>query len=118
WYSPFPPLPAVVLAPFVALERAGLPLDVDTNLPTAIAGAAAVGLMWVLLAELRLRDRIWLSVAFAFGSQLLWNAATAGQHLFPQVLAAALLLLALVLARRGEAPLLAGVILGAAAASR
>ncbi len=113
WYSPFPPLPAVTFVPLVAL---GIP--VDTNLPAAIAGGAAVGLMWLLLDFMKLRDRLLMTAGFALGSELLWSAATGGQHLYPQVLAAALLLGALLVARRGGPPLLAGILTGLAAASR
>jgi hypothetical protein len=113
WYSPFPPLPAVTFMPFVA---AGL--DVDTNLPSAIAGGVAVALMWLLLDFLKRRDRIVMTASFAVGSELLWVAGTGGQHLYPQALAAALLLAALFVSRRGGPPLLAGVLTGLAAASR
>jgi hypothetical protein len=113
WYSPFPPLPAVTFMPFVA---AGM--TIDTNLPSAVVGAIAVGLMWLLLDFLETRERLIMTAGFALGSEFLWVAATGGQHLYPQVLATALVLGAIYVARRKGPPLLAGILTGLAFAAR
>jgi hypothetical protein len=117
WYVPFPPGPALVLLPVVAIAGAA---SVDTNLASAIAGAVDVGLMFGLLGRLGLdgRGRIALTVGLAIGSELLWGAATAGTHLFPQVLAFGFATIALWLVVDGRWPLSAGIALGAAAACR
>jgi hypothetical protein len=62
--------------------------------------------------------RLALTVSWAFGSQILWMATTGGHHLAPQLLAAALSLAAIALALDRRFPALAGLLLGAAAASR
>ena len=72
---PFPPLPAIVLLPFVALWG----LAADGQLIYAIIGAIDVGLAWWMLG--RLPIRMWVRVAatvfFAFGT-VFWYAAQIG----------------------------------------
>ncbi len=111
WYSPFPPLPALTYVPFTALG-----VDPDTSILAAAAGAASVILVWLLLDESA--ARLPLTVAWAFGSEVLWVAGTGGQHLYPQILAAALLLGALVASRTGRPAALAGLLVGLAAMAR
>ncbi len=115
WFSPFPPLLSVLLVPFAIV---GLPIWTDAS--AAIAGGIAVALMWALLARLDVAEvpRVTLTLAWAFGSEMLWVAGTGGQHLAPQAIAAALLLGSLLLGFDRRWPLLAGLVLGAAAAAR
>ncbi len=89
WFSPFPPLLSVLLVPFAAI---GLP--VWTDLSAAVFGGVSVVLMWELLGRLDVAQvpRMALTLAWAFGSEVLWVAGTGGQHLAPQILAATLLL--------------------------
>jgi hypothetical protein len=72
---PFPPLPAVVLVPFVALWG----LAADGQLVFAILGAFDVGLAWWVLGRLPVRR--WVQVAatifFGFGT-VFWYAAQIG----------------------------------------
>lgn len=116
-YSPFPPVPAVVMAPFVALLGTTW---VDTNWTTAIAGGLSAWLTWSVLLSLGLERSAarWMAVAFAFGSELLYVGATGGQHHWPQVLAVCLTLAAFRLAIDGRWPVAAGLALGLAAGSR
>jgi hypothetical protein len=115
WYSPFPPLLSVLLVPFAI---AGV--VIDTNVTGAVFGGVSVALVWLVLLRLGVADmpRLALTVSWAFGSQVLWMATTGGQHLAPQLLAAALLLASIALALDRRWPILAGVLLGAGAASR
>lgn len=115
WYSPFPPLLSVLLVPFAL---AGV--VIDTNLTGALSGGVGVALVWVMLLRLGVayRPRLALTLSWAFGSQVLWMATTGGQHLTPQLLAAALLTASLALALDRRWPLLAGLLLGLGAASR
>jgi hypothetical protein len=72
---PFPPLPAVVLLPFVALwGRAA-----DGQLIFAILGAIDVGLAWWLLGRLPVRRAVRFAVTlfFAFGT-VFWYSAQLG----------------------------------------
>jgi hypothetical protein len=115
WYSPFPPLLSVLLVPFAA---AGIPID--TGLIAAFFGGLSVALMWSLLGRLLDDDRIRLAltIAWAIGSEVLWIAGTGGQHLAPQVAAAALLIGVLILGLDRRWPVIAGLLLGAAVAAR
>jgi hypothetical protein len=115
WYSPFPPLLSVLLLPAVALG-----VVIDTNLLAALFGGLSVFLAWELLGRLGVerRARTALTVGWALGSQVLWVAAEGGQHLAPQMAAAALLLASLVLGIERRAPVLAGLLLAGAVAAR
>jgi hypothetical protein len=115
WYTPFPPLLSIVLIPFAALDIA-----VDTNHVAAVMGGLSVALVWAMLGRLGVAFRVQfvLTVAWAIGSQLLWVAGEGGQHLAPQVTAAALLLGAITLGLHRRWPLLAGLLLAAAATAR
>ncbi|HEY8437560.1 MAG TPA: hypothetical protein VIK65_03000 [Candidatus Limnocylindrales bacterium] len=72
---PFPPLPAVVLMPFVALWG----LNADGQLVFAILGAVDVGLAWWMLGRLRIRPwvRFAATVFFGFGT-VFWYTAQIG----------------------------------------
>ena len=115
WYSPFPPLMSVLLLPFAV---AGV--VVDSNVTGAVSGGVSVALVWLVLLRLGVAEmpRLALTVSWAFGSQVLWMATTGGQHLAPQLLAASLLLASIALALDRRWPILAGLLLGAGAASR
>jgi hypothetical protein len=116
WFVPYPPVPAFILLPFVEIFGQTF----DTNLTAAIAGAIGVWLMWGLLRQLglRLRTAYALTFAWAVGSEIFWAAAVGGTHLFAEILASTLLLATLRLALARRAPVLAGLLLGAAIGCR
>jgi len=116
WYVPLPPVPAVLLLPFVAIWGPG----VDVGVIAAAAGGLNVALLGLLLAAIGVPSRVqlWLVVAFALGSVSWWVAGTAGTHHEAQVASLTLALLALNLAVRRRWPLLGGLCLGLAAGSR
>ena len=116
WFVPYPPIPAIVLLPFVVVFGQTF----DTNLTAAIAGAIGVWLMWGLLRQLglRLATAFALTVAWAIGSEVFWASAVGGTHLFAEILGATLLLAVLRLALVRRAPVLAGLLLGAAVGCR
>jgi hypothetical protein len=130
---PFPPLPAVVLLPFVALVG----LAVDQTFLAIVIGALDVALAFWLLGRLPVRPAVRnLLTVFVGAGTGLWYAASLGSTwYFAHVIAVGLTLVAVALAldaddreRRhdpGEArPLLdarqvaAGLLLGLAATSR
>jgi hypothetical protein len=115
WYSPFPPLLAVLLTPFALI---GVPVYTDVS--AAVFGGISVALVWAMLVRLDVArvPRYALTLSWAFGSEVLWVSGTGGQHLAPQVLAASLLLASIVLALDKRLPAVAGLVLGAGAASR
>jgi hypothetical protein len=72
---PFPPLPAVLLVPFVALWGHAT----DGQMIFAILGALDVGLAWWVLGRLPVRTwvRVATTIFFAFGT-VFWYAAQIG----------------------------------------
>ena len=116
FYPPFPPMPAVVLVPFVALFGSGF----DQGIATALFGGANVALLWLLLrrAGVASRSASWLTAAFAVGSVHWWAAGTGTVWLHAHIVAAFFALVALHLAVRRRWPIVAGLLLGCAAASR
>lgn len=129
---PFPPFPAVVLVPFVAVFG----LAVDQVLLAIVIGALDVGLAYWVLGRLRVRPAVRrLLTLFVGAGTALWYAASLGSTwFFAHVVAVGLTLAAVGLAldpeeRRaapGPAPrglldgrrLAAGFLLGLAATSR
>jgi hypothetical protein len=97
---PFPPLPAIVLLPFVAVWG----LATDIRAVSVALGAVAVGLAWWALGALSVSRRVRLAttVFFGFGT-VFWYAAQLGTTwFFAHVCAVTFLLLAVGLALRND----------------
>ncbi len=118
-YSPFPPVPAVVILPFVALTQAMGVGELGSNLMCSVLGAANVALVYWLLGRIGVafRPRQLLTIGFAFTTHW-WVAGMAGAHLWAQVVAVFFLLVTLHLAIGRRWPFLAGLTLALAAGSR
>jgi hypothetical protein len=97
---PFPPLPAILLLPFVAAWSH----DADGQFIFSVVGAIDVGIAWWVLGALPIRRwvRLAASVFVAFGT-VLWYAAQIGTTWYQaHVLAVGLALLAVGLALRSD----------------
>ena len=97
---PFPPLPAIVLVPFVALWG----LAADGQLIFAILGALDLGIAWWMLGKLPIRTwvRVAATVFLSFGT-VLWYAAQIGTTWYQaHVLAVGLALAAIGVALGGD----------------
>ena len=97
---PFPPLPAIVLVPFVAIWG----LMTDIRAVSVLFGAVDVGLAWWALGHLNVSRRIRLTttVFFGFGT-VLWYAAQLGTTwFFAHVVAVMFVLLAIGVALRAD----------------
>ncbi len=116
WYVPYPPMPAVVLLPFVALFGPELPQQVISSL----AGAASAGLLFLAIGRLGVhgRTRLGLIAVFAFGTVLWWGASEGSAWLFAQAIAVLFSAAALLVATHRRAPILVGLLLGCATISR
>ena len=116
YFIPFPPVPAVLLMPVVAVIG---PVG-DTNVAAAIGGALSAVLMFACLGRVGVATapRAVLSFAFAFGSELIWAAGVGGTHLFAQIVGETFLLGALLAALTGRSPFLAGFLLALGAGAR
>jgi hypothetical protein len=119
WYVPFPPLPALVMLPWVAL--AGVE-NTSVMVFSLAAGAGTVGLLWLILealaargwSRLRPRDNLWLCAMLAIGS-VHWSISIAGTVWYlAQVFAVLFLALAIWLAVRRSSPWPAATALGIA----
>ncbi len=93
---PFPPLPAIVLLPFVAIW--GLATDIRNV--SVVLGAANVGIAWWMLGQLSISRRIRLAATIFFGlGTAFWYAAQHGATwFFAHVVAVTFVLLAVGLA--------------------
>jgi len=123
WYVPFPPLPALLMLPWVAL--AGLP-TVQTVLFCAIFGALNVTFVYALLQALSQRgwtklsvtDNLWLTGLFGLGS-VHWYMATLGSVWFvAQICTVTFVVLAVWSTVANGSPWLAGLALGLAMVGR
>ncbi len=97
---PFPPLPAILLLPFVAAWGHGA----DGQFIFAIVGAIDVGIAWWMLGALPMRRwvRVATTVFLAFGT-VLWYAAQIGTTWYQaHVLAVGLALLSVGIALRAD----------------
>jgi hypothetical protein len=122
WYSSFPPFPAVLMLPFVALHGVAF----NDVFFTACIGALDVSLFVAVLRALRERGlharppREWLvlAVSWAFGSVFL-SSAIRGEVWFTAHVVGVGLTLGYVLASlEARAPVLAGLLFGCAALTR
>lgn len=86
WYVPFPPLPALLLMPWVAISGK---TGVNTVLFATICGAANVTLIFLMLqalaarrwSQLQTNDNLWLTLLFGLGC-VHWYMATIGSVWF------------------------------------
>ena len=99
---PFPPLPAIVLLPFVAVF--GLATDDQTIF--SVLAAVDVALCWWMLGGLPLRPSVRLgsTVFFAFGTAFWYSAQVATTWYQAHIVAVGLALVAVGLALRGDPP--------------
>jgi hypothetical protein len=118
-YSPFPPVPAVILVPFAMLTGALGLSELDSSVYSAVLGATNVALVYWLLARagVAFRPRQVLTIGFAFTTHW-WVAGMAGTHHWAQVVAVFFLLLALHVGLSRRWPVVAGLCLALAAGSR
>jgi hypothetical protein len=117
-YLPFGPLPALVLAPLVAITGPGL--GRDQAVVDSIVAALCVALAYRLIARSvpALRDRLWLVALFALSTPMLPITVRGGPWHQDQLFATACSLAALLEATGRRRPLLLGLLGGAAALAR
>jgi hypothetical protein len=116
-YVVYPPMPAVVLMPFVAMFGPELP----TTLISIVVAALAVGATFAMLRRLELEWKVAATVAvvLAFGSGFWFTALKGSSWHFATVVSMLFLTSALIEAfGERQRPLLIGVLLGMAVLSR
>jgi hypothetical protein len=122
YYVSFPPFPALVILPAVAIFGTTL----WDRLFFALLAGLAPALLFVLLRGLRERgentrsagDDLWLVALFAFGTVYFFSAVQGTVWFAAHVVASVSICLYLVFSMNGSRPLLAGAMLGLALATR
>jgi hypothetical protein len=116
WYVPYPPVPAVVLMPFVLV----LGPDTDQARISILLGAVSVALAADVIYRAGVRGRAWVLFSFLFGfGTTFWYSAVAGSSWhFAHVCATLFMLLAIRDIQRGGPPWRAGLLLGLAGLCR
>lgn len=113
WFVSFPPLPSVLLLPAVALFGPG----VNDVVFTCVIAAINVMLMLLLLRRLGAADDLLLTAVFAFGTAHLW-CSVLGEVWFTGLIVGVGCGLLFLLAVETDRPLLAGLALAGALATR
>jgi hypothetical protein len=116
WYVAYPPMPAVVLMPFVWLFGTG----VNQQIASCLCGGIAVGLMYLVLGHysLSVRARWMLTTVFGFGTVLWYCSETGSAWLLSQSVAVMFATAALLPALNHKWPFLSGLLLGCATVAR
>jgi hypothetical protein len=122
WYVVFPPLPALVIMPAVAIWQEA----VWDRLYWALFAGLGPALLYVLLRSLReregsgrsAREDLALTALFAFGSAYFFCAVQGTVWFAAHVVAVPLLTLYVLFSVQARRPLLAGLMLGLACATR
>jgi hypothetical protein len=116
WYVAYPPMPAVLLVPFVAIFGDEFPQQIAS----VVFGGLSAGLAWLVLDRfaLALRVRFLLTMVFAFGT-VMWYVTEVGSAWYvAHVVAVLFSLAAVLLALHGRWPFAVGLFLGCAALAR
>lgn len=116
WYVVYPPMPAVVMLPWVALFGP----DVHTSWISILVAACCVGMTSLLLRRTGHTPQVsrWATVVFGFGTAFWYTALKGSSWHFAHVVAVCFLLLALLEAFGKQRPLVTGLFLGMAVLSR
>ena len=122
WYVSFPPFPAIVILPAVAIFGPGL----SDALFWALFAGLAPALLFAVLRRLResgrsgrsLRDDLLLTTLFAFGSVLFFTAVQGAVWFAGHVVGVVVILAYLYFALDARRPALAGLMLGLAFITR
>ncbi len=123
WFVPFPPLPALLMLPFVAAFGAE---RINTVLFSLVIGAVNVTLVFLILCAMADRgwiklnavDNLWLTILFGVGS-VHWYITTLGTVWFvSQICTVLFIALAVWTAIVFDSPILSGALLGTAMLAR
>lgn len=116
WYVAYPPMPAILLIPFVAAFGSGF----HQQIASCVFGGIVAGLAWLVFGRFALtpRVRLGLTVAFGFGTVLWYVAETGSVWYVSHVVAVMFSMAAILLALERRWPLVVGLLLGCATLAR
>ncbi|HMO99334.1 MAG TPA: hypothetical protein PKE26_09520 [Kiritimatiellia bacterium] len=111
-FSPFPPFPAILLTPLVAVFGTSLPITLVTPFLGALVGVA----LFRFLAAMGMRNDVslWSTFAFLFGTVFWFTVRTPIDTCLAHILATGLIFSALDAAARQRAAWFIGLAIGAA----
>lgn len=123
WYVPFPPFPAILILPFVAIF--GL-ANFNTAIFSLVLSATTSVLLYLLFDQMVFRGwtdisktgRTWLTFLFAFGTAQLWLSLFSTASFYSQITTVFCITLALLFTLKRFPPWLAGFCLAGAIISR
>jgi 4-amino-4-deoxy-L-arabinose transferase-like glycosyltransferase len=116
YYVVYPPMPAVLLAPFVAIFGTG----VDQTLMSISLACLAVAAIWLLLKKIGSNGSkaLWLTALFGFGTCFWYVASVGSSWYIEHVIAVLFLTLAIIAALYQKNPFFVGLLLGVAFLAR
>ena len=116
YYVVYPPMPAVLLLPFVAIFGTGF----DQGLMSVFLACLCVAATWFMLKKTGVNGNkaLWLTALFGFGTCFWFIASVGSAWYIEHVVAVLFLTLAIILALSKKNPFLIGVLLGCAFLSR
>ena len=116
YYVVYPPMPAILLLPFVAVFGTTF----DQGLLSILLASLSVAAVWFMLKKTGSNSKksVWLAALFGFGT-CFWFIASVGSSWYIEHVSAVLFLtLAIILALSKKSPFLTGLLLGFAFLSR
>ncbi len=110
FYVVYPPMPAVLLLPFVALFGT----SIDQGLMSIFLACLCVAATWFMLKKTGVNGNkaLWLTALFGFGTCFWFTAAVGSSWYIEHVVAVLFLTLAIILALYKKSPFLIGLLLG------
>ncbi len=111
-----PPMPAILLLPFVAIFG----LSTNQTLASIFIGSLNIPIAFLVVCKITQQRaiRFWTTAMFGFGTIHWWLSTAGGVWSFSQVTSVTFLLLAIYITLLGKRPFLSGVFLGASYWSR
>ena len=116
YYVVYPPMPAVILLPFVAAFGTSF----NQTLLSIILASLSVSVIWLMLNKIGVKGvkALWLTALFGFGTCFWYTAAVGSSWYIEQVSAVLFLTLAIILALYRKSDFLVGLLLGFSYLSR
>ena len=116
FYVVYPPMPAVLLLPFVAVFGTSF----DQGLMSVFLASLCIAATWFMLKKTGVNGNkaVWLTALFGFGTCFWFIASVGSSWYIEHVVAVLFLTLAIILALYKKSPFLTGLLLGFAFLSR
>ena len=106
YYVVYPPMPAILLIPFVIFFGSSF----DQGTLSILIGSLAVAMIWLMLKRIGINDKkaLWLTVLFGFGTCFWFTAVVGSLWYIAHVLAVLFLTCAIIEALGGKRKFLTG----------